>query len=632
MDKPFPAYQGDAPYVFVCYAHDDEDVVYPEIGWLHEQGINLWYDEGISAGKVWRAAIAEAIQGASKFLYYISTASLASDHCNREVDYALDKSFETVPVYLEEVDLTPELDLALNRVQALHRDQGASYRQHLLNALRGPSTVPRALTGNQVDRDTGTASFSREAAEPTMPRSLVVLPFANLSSDAEQEFFVDGITEDLIDRLTHITDLRVIARTSSFQFKGKADDVREIGQKLGVTHLVSGSVRRAGNQVRITAQLVRADDGTHDWSKQYTRNLDDVFALQDEITLEIASQLTQALKPARNAYQPKTEAYEELLRGRSWLRHLSYRSAVRALRHFEKAIDHDPGFALAYALAAEASLIERNFGVQDSRATLERAVKFNDAALAIDSELLFARTIRARLQLYLEYRLQDAITAMQTLQSEAPVSREVLVSLSLILFWTGHFDVAEAAALELTRIDPYAVVFHTYLLWIYDAAQRWDELDRTVETIFSIEPEHKSTWLLWALSKAQRGCVDEAYEMIVAKGMQDRPQACFVYARQGDRDRIVDIIAKIEPQPGLRISLAHLYALIEDLEGVVRMVRAGVENHDPELRQIVSKGLSVQRQLGINGRPLGDIYSSDEVQAVLREVGLDRQSIDAIRI
>ncbi len=135
MDKPFPAYQGDEPYVFVCYAHEDEDEVYPEIGWLHEQGINLWYDEGISAGKVWRAEIAEAIQGASKFLYYISAASLASEYCNREVDYALNRGLEVLPVYLEEIDLTPELDLALNRVQALHRDQDTSYQQHLLNAL-----------------------------------------------------------------------------------------------------------------------------------------------------------------------------------------------------------------------------------------------------------------------------------------------------------------------------------------------------------------------------------------------------------------------------------------------------------------------------------------------------------------
>ncbi len=98
MDKPFPAYRGDEPYVFVCYAHEDEDEVYPEIGWLHEQGINLWYDEGISAGKVWRAEIAEAIQGASKFLYYISGPSLASDHCSREINFALDLRKDVLPV------------------------------------------------------------------------------------------------------------------------------------------------------------------------------------------------------------------------------------------------------------------------------------------------------------------------------------------------------------------------------------------------------------------------------------------------------------------------------------------------------------------------------------------------------
>ncbi|MCZ6868168.1 MAG: hypothetical protein O7G84_01530, partial [Gammaproteobacteria bacterium] len=356
-----------------------------------------------------------------------------------------------------------------------------------------------------------------------------------------------------------------------------------------------------------------------------------VFALQDEITLEIASQLTTALRSAQSEYQPKTEAYEELLRGHARMRHLSYDGTVRALRHYEKAIDHDPGFASAYAAAAGASLSQRIFGVEQSSATLERAVKFNDAALAIDADLLMARAIRARLQLYLEYRLQDAITAMQALQSEAPASPELLAQLCYMLSWSGHFDALEAAALELKRIDPYAVGSYTFLLQVYAAAQRWDEVDRTVQTLFSIEPEHKNTWALWVLSKAERDRVDEAYEMIVAKGMQDSPLACSVYARQGDRDRIVDIIAKIEPQRS-PILLAHLYALIEDVEGVVRMVRAGVENHDFLLSQIVSKSQSVQRRLSINGRPLGDIYSSDEVQAVLREVGLDRQSIDAIRI
>ncbi len=135
MDQPFPAYQGDEPYVFVCYAHDDNAVVYPEMQWLRDQGVNVWYDEGISAGKVWRAEIAEAIQGAAKFLYYISAASLASDHCDREINFALDHHKNVLPVYLEDVALTTDLEVGLSRVQALFRDQDASYRQHLLNAL-----------------------------------------------------------------------------------------------------------------------------------------------------------------------------------------------------------------------------------------------------------------------------------------------------------------------------------------------------------------------------------------------------------------------------------------------------------------------------------------------------------------
>ncbi len=142
MDKPFPAYQGDAPYVFVCYAHDDEDVVYPEIGWLHEQGINLWYDEGVSAGKIWREEIGDAIKGASSVLYYISESSLASDHCSREINFALDQSKNVLPVYLEDVVLTTDLEVGLSRVQALHRNRDASYQQHLLNAL-GQAVEPQ---------------------------------------------------------------------------------------------------------------------------------------------------------------------------------------------------------------------------------------------------------------------------------------------------------------------------------------------------------------------------------------------------------------------------------------------------------------------------------------------------------
>jgi len=152
VEKPFPAYKGDDPYVFVCYAHADQDV-YPEIMWLQNQGVNVWYDEGISAGKVWRAEIARAIQFASKFIYYVSATSVQSEHCNREVNYALDKGIDIIPVYLDESKLTPELDLALNRVQALHRADDARYRQHLLDGLGQSKAINVELDKPAIDQE-----------------------------------------------------------------------------------------------------------------------------------------------------------------------------------------------------------------------------------------------------------------------------------------------------------------------------------------------------------------------------------------------------------------------------------------------------------------------------------------------
>ena len=140
METPFQAYSGDEPYVFVCYAHEDGDIVYPEMVWLREQGTNIWYDEGISAGKNWRAAIGDSLLGARYVLFYISARSLKSDHCNREINLALDEGKDVVPVYLEAIELTSDLKVGLNRVHALHRDQDVSYQSHLLNAL-GQSIV-----------------------------------------------------------------------------------------------------------------------------------------------------------------------------------------------------------------------------------------------------------------------------------------------------------------------------------------------------------------------------------------------------------------------------------------------------------------------------------------------------------
>ena len=354
-----------------------------------------------------------------------------------------------------------------------------------------------------------------------------------------------------------------------------------------------------------------------------------MFALQDEITLEIASQLSAVLKPGHDEYQPHHDAYEEMLRGRSWLRRLSHSTAVRAVRHFENAIELDAGYAQAHAEAAQALIVERGFSTEHSLETLRRAASHKDVALQIDPRSLSARVSEIQLQIIQEYRLQDAITAVEALRAEAPASPEVLSALCGVYTWTGPFTALESAASALKQDDPLSVTCHFNLLTVYDAGRRWAEFDATVQSIFAIEPEHRIVSAWWATSKADRGEIDEAHEMIVANGMQDWPQACFVYARQGDTDRVRAIIAKLETQPGIRIWLAHCYALVGDLAGVVKTIREAVENHDPQLFHISGR---YERLLADPDSPFGGMYLSDEVQSVLREAGLDLQTIKALRV
>jgi hypothetical protein len=274
LDKPFPAYQGDEPYVFVCYAHDDKAVVYPEIAWLRERGINVWYDEGIPAGSNWRAAIGDSLLTAKSVLFYVSGSSLRSDHCNREINLALDEGIAIVPVYLKDVALTTDLRVGLSRVQALHHDSSSLYRARLLEAMGKPvsvqidsasrtTTLPHrksmAAAGILAVCVVGWLTFifiNGQEDSRLEDRSIVVLPFDNLSAEAENEYLAGGLTEELTTLLSKVAGLRVIGRTSANHFKGMSFDPTLIHDRLRVRYAIEGSVRRAGDELRITARLV----------------------------------------------------------------------------------------------------------------------------------------------------------------------------------------------------------------------------------------------------------------------------------------------------------------------------------------------------------------------------------------
>jgi len=232
-------------------------------------------------------------------------------------------------------------------------------------------------------------------ADTTSHKSIAVLPFVNMSSDPEQEYFSDGISEEILNSLARVKELKVAGRTSSFAFKGKDQDLRQIGQMLGVEHILEGSVRKSGATVRITAQLIQADDGFHLWSETYDRELDDVFAIQDEIAEAILEQLTatliglESVQSVAVADRTDAEVYDRYLLARQRLYERQRLSIEKAAELLDHAIAKDPNYAPAYAQRgiAELLLSEKSYGELNSEVAEARGRQFLDKALLLDPHL-----------------------------------------------------------------------------------------------------------------------------------------------------------------------------------------------------------------------------------------------------
>ena len=246
---------------------------------------------------------------------------------------------------------------------------------------------------------------SEEApALPDKP-SIAVLPFVNMSGDPEQEYFADGMTETLITSLSKLSNLFVIARNSVFTYKGQPVDVRRVSRELGVRYVLEGSVQKAGDRVRITAQLIDATTGDHLWAEQFDRDLQDIFAIQDEITRMIVTELDVKLirgeqaRVWRNSTE-NVEAYEFFMKGWEHFQVFTRADHALARQYFMKAVDLDPGYALAYAYLGTIYLVQAISGWSDNpEADMERAVELEHKALAIDDSVAWAHAMMGRIEM-----------------------------------------------------------------------------------------------------------------------------------------------------------------------------------------------------------------------------------------
>ncbi|MFL5738710.1 MAG: adenylate/guanylate cyclase domain-containing protein [Flavisolibacter sp.] len=255
-----------------------------------------------------------------------------------------------------------------------------------VNSLKGKTEEKKGRARTQKKPD-----LPRQVSKTISQKSIAVLPFVNMSNDPEQEYFSDGMAEEIINSLTHLRDLKVAGRSSSLQFKGKNTDLREVGHKLSVRTVLEGSVRKQGNRLRITVQMTDVEDGYHIWSEKYDRELDDIFSIQDDIALAITEKLRLTLIEKdkeliiRNFTQ-NTEAYELYLKGRFYLNRRGA-SINLSMQYFQKAINIDPGFALAHVGYSDANLLIASYGLLPPKEVMTRAKQSAERALELDPSL-----------------------------------------------------------------------------------------------------------------------------------------------------------------------------------------------------------------------------------------------------
>ncbi len=322
-------------------------------------------------------------------------------------------------------------------------------------------------------------------------KSIAVLPFVDMSEKRDQEYFSDGLAEELIDRLAHNSELKVIARTSSFAFKGKNEDMRAIAAKLGVAHLLEGSVRKAGAEMRITAQLIRASDGVHLWSETYDRKLTDVFKVQDEIAGTVASALKTTLQGSTGPAGDKTasmEAHNLYLQGRYFARRATVDDMDSAVKYFQQALQLDPDYAVAWSALGQAYVWIAQFGNQPVAEYTEKARAASKTALRLDPRLAEPHATLARVLNAYDFDwkgAQSEVDQSLALEPSNPTALGIAGSIAMAL---GNTDKALQLFRDVIRIDPLDSGGYLLLglsLW---AANRIDESMATLQAGARIAP------------------------------------------------------------------------------------------------------------------------------------------------
>jgi len=426
--------------------------------------------------------------------------------------------------------------------------------------------------------------------------SIAVLPFVNLSSDKENEYFSDGLAEEIINAFTKVPDLRVIARTSAFAFRGKEQDLRTIGQKLSVGTILEGSVRRAGNRVRVTAQLIRVADESHLWSESYDRAMTDIFAIQDDISQAIANALRVKLATPQRRIT-NIEAFQNYLKGLYWYQRYTPESLAKAKESFEQALRHDPGYAPAYAGLA---VFYYGIGALSIKRMTDMAPLAKSAAekaLAIDETLSEAYSVLGLVTGAVEYDWKTAERHFQAAMTVDPVPPLVRVRYALyFLTPQRRFEEAQGQFQRALETDPLSMMVHFGLAFASYCKRQYDDAIEYAATAVDLYPDHWQAHFAMGLALARKGDLSRAIaslETTLRLSPSFTSGAGFLaacYAQAGHRDRAEELIEEIKQRSSRHyVSPACFgvyYASLHQADRMFEFLQAALAERDPYLTRM----------------------------------------------
>ncbi len=436
-------------------------------------------------------------------------------------------------------------------------------------------------------------------------KSIAVLPLVNSTGDPANEYFSDGMSEEFISSLSRLQELKVIGRTSSFQFKGKTDDSKTIGEKLGVYYLLEGSVRKSADRVRIAVALIKSGDGANVWSETYDRELKDIFAVQSEIAGAVAKQLKVALlgnngqtAPLATAATPSNqniEAYNALLQGNFYYNRRTAEDTRKAIGYYEEAIRLDPRYALAYAKMSNVALIlATNFNppFKEGQEAIAKARASAKSALALDPNLADAHSAQGRIFENVDFNLAGAEAEYRRAVELAPQNPAVTSNLANVISTLGRLDEAVTLGQQAIALDPLRTASHFNLAISLTALGRYDEAEAAVRKSIALQPQSAQNYMQLAVIQILRGNSGAAVEL--AKQETDPfwrtyalALAHFAHGDQAEADAALKkLIDENADASGSQI--AQVYALRKEPEKMFEWLEHAWTTHDSGVIELLS--------------------------------------------